>query len=128
VQTIRLLPAKMAILRFEPSAPFAVPVAAGAGFFSLIRTEKELSIVMEAARAPRKAPVKSSGWRLFEVEGPFALDAIGVLASITAPLAAAGVSIFALSTHDTDYFMVSGRQAARAVKALRGAGHTVFES
>lgn len=121
-QRIRLLPEKMAILRFEPGALVAVPPK---GFFSMIRTADELSIVVEQSQAPKGAPKKSTGWRLFQVEGPFELDVIGVLASITAPLAAAKVSIFALATYDTDYFLISGRQASKAVKALRAAGHDI---
>lgn len=124
-QSIRLLPTKMAIVRYRPTEPFSVP--AGPEFFSLIRTEKELSIVMEASLVPKVAPIKSTGWRLFEVAGPFELNAVGVLASITAPLADAGVSIFALATYDTDYFLISARQLKRAIRALRAAGHTVID-
>lgn len=124
-QRIRLLPEKMAILRYEPGAAVAIPAT---GFFSLIRTADELSIIVEQTKAPRGAPKKSVGWRLFQVEGPFALDVIGVLASITAPLAEAGVSIFALATYDTDYFLIAGRQTLKAIKALRAAGHEVQDS
>ena len=123
MQRIRLLPQKMAILRYEPGAAVTIPTT---GFFSLIRTEDELSVVVEQLRVPRGALKKSTGWRLFQVQGPFALDAIGVLASITAPLAEAGVSIFALATFDTDYFLISGRQTARAMHALCAAGHKVI--
>ena len=122
-QRIRLLPRKMAILRYAPGYAFAVP--GGTGFFSLIRTGGELSIVMAQDQAPKRAPRRSTNWRLFEVRGPFELNAIGILASITAPLAEAGVSLFALATYDTDYFLVSGRQSARAIKTLRAAGHIV---
>lgn len=124
-QRIRLLPDKLAIVRYDRADPMALEFDGGAGFFSLIRTDKELSLVMDQKRVPRKAPKKSTGWRLFEVEGPFAFDAVGILASVTAPLAEAGVSIFALATFDTDYFLVQGRQLRRAVAALKKAGHTV---
>lgn len=123
-QRIRLLPEKMAILRFGPDTRIEPPAT---GFFSMIRTADELSIIVEQSQAPRGAPKKSTGWRLFQVEGPFELDVIGVLASITAPLAEAKVSIFALATYDTDYFLIAGRQTAKAVKALRAAGHTILE-
>jgi len=122
---IRLLPEKMAILRYEPGAAVTIPTT---GFFSLIRTADEVSIIVEQSRAPLGALKKSTGWRLFQVHGPFALDVIGVLASIAGPLAEAGVSIFALATYDTDYFLISGRQTARAIKALRAAGHEVQDS
>jgi hypothetical protein len=52
----------------------------------------------------------------------------GVLASVLEPLATAGVSIFAMSTYDTDYVMVKEKSLAKAVKALRAAGHGVLLS
>jgi uncharacterized protein len=124
-QRIRLLPEKMAILRCEPGTAVAIPPV---GFFSLIRTADELSVIVEQSQAPKHAQKKSTGWRLFQVEGPFELDVIGVLASITAPLAEAKVSIFALATYDTDYFLISGRQTLKAIRALRAAGHTVIDA
>jgi hypothetical protein len=53
------------------------------------------------------------------------LSAIGILHSIAGPLARAGISIFAISTHDTDYVLVKAEAMERAVKALAAAGHTV---
>nr|WP_284288522.1 ACT domain-containing protein [Angustibacter aerolatus] len=50
---------------------------------------------------------------------------VGVLHALTGPLAAAGVSIFALSTYDTDYLLVPGDAAPTATAALRDAGHDV---
>lgn len=123
-QRIHLLPDKMAIVRYDPHDPVDLELDTG-GFFSFIRTREEISLVMDQRRTPRKAPKKSTGWRLFQIQGPFPFDAIGILASVTAPLAAAGVSIFALATFDTDYFLIQGRQLRRAVAALRKAGHTV---
>ena len=51
----------------------------------------------------------------------------GVLAGLTAPLAAAGISIFAISTYDTDYLLVREDDLGRAVRALRDAGHSISE-
>ena len=76
---------------------------------------------------PREAAgVRSQGgWRLLELEGPFDFALTGILVSVAAPLAEAGVGIFALSTFDTDVVMVQEGQLERAVEALRGAGHSV---
>ena len=60
-----------------------------------------------------------------KLKGPFPFAMTGVLASVVAPLAKANVSIFALSTYDTDYVMVKEKAFAKAVKALRAAGHLV---
>jgi hypothetical protein len=56
---------------------------------------------------------------------PFTL--VGVLASLTAPVARAGVGVFAFSTFDTDYLLVKAADLPAAVAALRAAGHTVEE-
>ena len=55
------------------------------------------------------------------IELDFALT--GVLAALASPLAAAGVSIFAISTYDTDYLLVREETLAEAVAALCAAGH-----
>ena len=57
--------------------------------------------------------------------GPLEFSLTGILAAIATPLANAGVSIFAVSTFDTDYVMVKEENLAKAVKALRAAGHDV---
>ena len=49
---------------------------------------------------------------------------IGLL-SIAEPLAAAGLSIFAISTYETDYVLLKAGDVAAGVKALRKAGHRV---
>jgi hypothetical protein len=54
---------------------------------------------------------------------PFSV--IGVLASLTAPLVEAGISVFAISTFDTDYLLVKAEDLERAVDALRRQGHTI---
>ena len=61
-----------------------------------------------------------------KLKGPFPFAMTGVLASVVAPLAKAGVSIFAVSTYETDYVLVKEKQMAQAVLVLRAAGHTVF--
>jgi hypothetical protein len=65
------------------------------------------------------------GWRALQVAGPLDFALTGVLSSLLAPLAAAGVAVFALSTFDTDYVLVKEATLADAVAALERAGHRV---
>lgn len=96
-------------------------------FFSVTRTPAELSAVCDVAVVP--SSVKAEGpWRALAVRGPLNFNMTGVLAALTAPLASAGISIFAISTFDTDYLLVRDRELDRAVRALREAGHNVSES
>jgi hypothetical protein len=66
------------------------------------------------------------GFRCLRVRGPLAFTASGILDSLTRPLAKANVSIFALSTFDTDYLMVPEHALAHAVRALSASGHTIY--
>jgi hypothetical protein len=59
------------------------------------------------------------------VRGPLPLNLIGIVAAIADPLAAAGLSIFAISTFDTDYVLVKARELEQALQVLRQAGHQV---
>jgi hypothetical protein len=110
------------------AAGAAVPEWATQGqFFSITRTSDELSVIAETAVVPERLRT-AVGWRVLKVHGPFNLDEVGVLASLVAPLAAAGVSVFMVSTFDTDYLLVQCIQLHEAVTALRNASHTVNES
>ena len=71
-------------------------------------------------RAARAAGA-SCGWR-----GHFEFSEVGVLASVVGPLAEADVSVFAVSTYDTDYVLVKAKQLEAAVSALRARGHEIL--
>jgi uncharacterized protein len=108
---LTLLDGELAVERHPPDAP--VPSPEGP-LWSVTRTADELSVIRPG-----------QGWRAFAVEGPLDHGLTGVLASIAAPLAAAGVPIFAVSTYDTDYVLVPAGRVEDAAVALRGAGHAV---
>ena len=121
--TLDLVPGSFAICRWAPDESLPPSVTEGT-FFSVTRTPTELSAVCDVEAVP--AGVKSEGpWSVLAVRGPLDLNMTGVLAGLTAPLAAAGVSIFAVSTYDTDYVLVRHHDLDRAIRALRGAGHEI---
>jgi hypothetical protein len=128
IQTVRQLhltlrPERLAICRLG-AADAIPPWAASSRFSSITRTDDELSVVCADADAPPEIR-QDRGWRAFQVEGPLPFEATGILAAIAAPLAAAGIPIFAISTFDTDYVLVKDADARRAVGALTAAGHRV---
>lgn len=120
---ISLLPGRFAVCRLVAQAPLP-PGMAGAPFLSITRTAGELSIVCAEALAPAPARIER-GWRCLALHGPIPFSATGVLAAMANPLAHAGVGIFAVSTFDTDYVLVKQAQLAKALAALRAAGHVV---
>jgi hypothetical protein len=118
-----LLPDDLLVARLPARAP--VPAwALAAPFFSLTRTAHELSVVCSAEAAPADLPAER-GWRCLQVAGPLDFSLVGILASLLAPLQAAGVSVFVISTYDTDYLMLKQEQLGRALAALRAAGHSI---
>lgn len=123
---LTLLPERFAVSRLAADAP--VPAWATEGsFFSITRTGDELSVVCDLARVP--VGVQSQpGWRIFKVHGPFVLTEIGVLSALATPLAEAKLSLFAISTFDTDYLLVASETLAAAVAALERAGHKIHRS
>lgn len=121
-QSFSILPQSFAIARLDPDAELPSAVLASASFMSITRTEDELSIVCAEDVAAGLSRV-DSGWRAIKVQGPFAFDQTGILASFLDPLAAAGIGIFAVSTFDTDYILVKLANLEDAVAVLKGAGH-----
>jgi hypothetical protein len=120
--TFTLLPDLYAIARLDAAAP--IPTWPRGEFVSITRTRDELSIVCRDDAVPSTIRA-DRGWRCLALQGPFALDQTGVAAEFTRVLAAAGVSVFVVATFDTDYVLVPDRAIARAVAALRAAGHAV---
>jgi len=121
---LALLPDPLAICQLPADAAIPEWALRPSGILALTRTAAELTLVCAAAAVP--AGVKQEpGWRALQVEGPLDFALTGVLGSLTAPLAAAHVSIFVISTFNTDYVLVKSRQLEAALAALRAAGHTI---
>lgn len=120
---LRVLPGRFAVCRLPAVASIPAWALAGA-FVSLTRTADELSIVCAEESVPREVAAER-GWRALRVVGTLDFALTGVLAALAVPLAEAGVSIFALSTYDTDYLLVREGDLPRAVAALKHAGHSV---
>jgi hypothetical protein len=121
--TLDLLADDVAVCRLPVGA--AVPDWAWSGeLISITATDEELSLVCDAGAVPAGV-VHTAGWRALKVRGPLDFDLVGVLAGLTSALADAEVSIFAISTYDTDYLLVRAGHLATAVAALERAGYSV---
>ena len=119
--TLSISPDTLAICRLDASAP--IPGWAG-NFFSITRTRDELSIVCPQRDVPAGIQCERD-WRALKVAGPLDFTLTGILVGLAAPLAQAGISIFAISTYDTDYVLVKEAKLESAVAVLSQAGHQV---
>ena len=118
-----VMPERMAICHLPPND--YLPTTLGrAQFLSVTRTDEGYSIVLPEESVPTDWKAER-GWRGLKVQGPLDFDLTGVLASLAAPLAEASVSIFAISTYNTDYILVKENDLEKAKQALRASGHTL---
>ena len=116
---LSVLQQTFAICRLEKNTPIPEWALRGAQFSSITASSEEISIVCDQSVVP--PDVKAvKGWRALKVEGPLDLSMTGVVASLTAPLAEAGISVFTLSTYDTDYILVKAERLEDAVRVLSG--------
>lgn len=120
----RLLSERFAINRLAPHQAIDPQVLGLTEWISVTRTGNEISVVAPES-VDLGAARRQAGWVCLGVDQVLDFSLVGVLAAISTTLAAAGVSIFAVSTYDTDYILVRADSADRAVAALRIAGHEV---
>ena len=121
--TLILVDGILAVCGLEPDAPIP-PWATASSFFSITRTADELSVVCRQETVPEGIRAEHD-WICLRVSDNVPFSVVGLLASLTGTMAEAGVSVFAISTFDTDYVLVKQKDLAAAVEALRGQGHSL---
>ena len=114
--TLTVMPGRLAVCRLDPQAA-VLDWALRGDFCSIARTTDELSIVCNEAGVP-EGVLCERPWAALKVEGPLDFSLTGVLASLAQPLAEANISIFVVSTYDTDYLLVKWGDLERAVAVL----------
>ena len=96
-------------------------------FVFVSKTDEELSLVCETQCVPANTLAREDGWRALRVCGVLEFSLVGILASLSGVLAQAGISIFAISTYNTDYLLVKEDAFARACSALADEGYAILE-
>ena len=125
---LTVVPGRYSICRFAPQSDSPAWIDRSA-FHSETRTHQELSIVCTSDCVPNDVSgekvTREEPWSLLEVAGPIDFGEIGIVASLSVAVAQAGVSIFVISTYNTDYILVKEPSLNDAVDALLRAGHIV---
>ena len=121
--TLQQFPEKLAVVKLPPGAE--IPSwAESSSLFSITATATETSLVCAGRNVPTKV-VAHKGMTAFAVQGPLEFELVGVLAALLVPLAEAQISVFTISTFDTDWILVPVKDAEKAAEAWRRRGHTV---
>ena len=121
---IRVLEGEFSIHRLNSRSEIPSSLTS-ASYCWIARTADELSVVCDTD-IPVDADLTDVGWSGLQVVGPLDFGETGILNDITSILADAGISIVALSTFDTDYFLVKTDRLVESNKALRDAGWDVI--
>lgn len=117
---LSILDSTLAVCKLDPNNKLPEWATKGS-FYSITRTPEELSIVCDSSIVPEDV-VSEKNWKAFKVQGPLDFGLTGILAAIANPLAQAKISIFAVSTFDTDYVLVKMENLARASDILKANG------
>jgi hypothetical protein len=122
---LETLPETFAISKLSPIENIPSWAVSGS-FYSISKTSEELSVVCEQKLIPEDVKTEN-GWRCLKVKGPLDFSLSGILSSLAYPLAENSISIFAISTFDTDYLLIKEKNFRDAVTILRKYGHRVQE-
>jgi len=114
---ITILTDRFAVCTMDSNYPIPLWVLKSRDFYSITRTEEELSIVCFEASVPTDIRAEK-GWRALKIEGNLDFNTSGILNSLLEPLAKADISVFAVSTFTTDYVLVKEEALSEAKKVL----------
>jgi hypothetical protein len=122
---LEVVESRLAVCRLGGAEPIPGWAVRGA-WFSVTRTFDELSVVCPDNLVPEDV-LAERGWRALRVAGVMEFSVIGVLARLAVPLAEARISVFAVSTYDSDYLLVKEHFLEQAIETLRQAGHVLVK-
>lgn len=125
---LKILDSTFSVVRLPPTE--SIPMwALNADVFSITRTDEELSIVCpsECLAINEALEDVENDWKCIKVEGVLDFSLTGILASLTSPLAENKISIFAISTFNTDYLLIKTHSIEKAKVVLENEGHTFID-
>lgn len=124
--TLNILSERFGICRFNPNT--SIPDwALTSRFYSITKTQEEVSIVCPEGVIPQEIMCEK-GWRCLKVQGLIDFSETGILSALAQPLARKNVSIFALSTYDTDYLFVREKDLSKTIETLSQEGFLIKQN
>ena len=114
---LKLLENKYKVIKLNPSENIPLEKILKEEIFSITRTDEELSIVVKED-VDIKSDIIEKNWRMIKIDGTLDFSLIGILSKISTILANANISIFAMSTYNTDYILLNEDRIKEAIKVL----------
>lgn len=90
------------------------------------KTDEEKSLVCVTSEVPANVMQRDDGWKAFRIQGVLDFSLIGILSKIATILADNGISIFAVSTYNTDYVLIKKENYQKGIDVLQAAGYKII--
>lgn len=120
--TIKAIPKEFSVCKLSNASE--IPV--NDEFCFVAKTDEELSLVCSTDHVPEHTVKRDDGWRAFRIEGVLDFSFIGILAKIFTILSQNKISIFAVSTYNTDYILTKREHFEKALSILKAAGYDII--
>jgi hypothetical protein len=120
-----VLPEKYSIYKFKTDCSLPDWIYSSE-FYSITKTKDELSVVAAHTDSVSETISYNTDWRILKIIGPMDLDMIGVIADISNILKEQKISIFTISTFDTDYILVKQKNLSDTILALSEKNHIIY--
>ena len=91
------------------------------------KTDEEKSLVCITSEVPANTIKRDDGWKAFRIQGILDFSLIGILAKISAVLAEKRISIFAVSTYNTDYVLIKKENYQNGLDVLHDSGYKIVD-
>ena len=91
------------------------------------KTDEEKSLVCITSEVPSNTIRRDDGWKAFRIQGVLDFSLIGILSKIAVLLADNEISIFAVSTYNTDYVLIKRENYQRGLEILEVAGYKIVD-
>lgn len=121
--TIQVIENRFVVCKIEATESFDLK---NSDFIFFGKTDEEFSLVCREDMVPESCIVKEEGWKAFRVAGELDFGVIGILSKISTVLAENGISIFAISTYNTDYILIKEENLEKSLDALKKAGFSIL--
>ncbi len=96
-------------------------------FLFIGKTDEENSLVCQSKYVPSNILECESGWNSFRIQGVLDFSLVGILSKVSTLLAENEISIYAVSTFNTDYILVKADVFEKAISILIMNGYTVLD-
>ena len=91
------------------------------------KTDEENSLVCITSEVPPNVIQRDDGWKAFRIQGILDFSLIGILSKIASILADNNISIFAVSTYNTDYVLIKKENYQKGLELLQASGYQIID-